>query len=321
MPATKVHRVLVSLFLAVAAALLVALWPASAQAVESDLAFVSLSGDSVTGNASSGYTVYIRDGDTADVVLKVKNNSGHDLEFVTMSGYPSYPAADEGDDPFEPIWFPPYRSDKTLVTGAENMSSSWYTSETTGVKYPGYWIEAGASPTFRLRINSGDLATGTYNWNIQLGRLRWDYEEHLIVVDPTLSYKQWDYMGETVEEVYSGNIPIKVVVYNQTGAALTAGTGSSVNLTPLPSTGIDFGTIDLATATGDQLTGSQTVTVVNGAAPNSALVDSHGNLTSIKVVFDGENTCGLSKWEGPFTFWNGSLYDTNWAPWKMFYVD
>ena len=287
-----------------------------AHAAEGDLQFVGFTGDSVSGSSSDGYTVYVRDGDTVDVTLSMRNNSGKALEYVSMTASPSFPATNEGDDDFEPIAFPPHRGNEAWATNAEYCKDQWYTSETTGVGYYGYWVEVGATPTFKLKVSAGDLSTGTYNWTFRLGRERWDYENRLIVVDPTLSYREWTNTGTEVEEVYSAEIPIKVVVYSQDGASLKAGTGSPNNLTQLPSTGVDFGTIDLATAAEDELTGSQTVIVVNGAAANSPTSDNHGNSTAIKVVFGGENTIdGTPIWDGgAFTFGNGKLYDDNWAP-------
>ena len=286
---------------------------------EGDLQFVGLSGTSVTGSGTnpSGYTVYVRDGDTVDVTLKLKNSSGHGLEYVSMTDSTSYPATVEGEDNFTPIAFPPHRGNGEWAADAENMSQKWQTSETTAVGYPGYWIEADATPTFQLKISAGDLVPGTYNLTCQLGRVRWDYEKHLIVVDPTLSYEQWDFTGEEVEEVYSGQIPIKVVVYTQDGASLRVGQGTNFDpvQTELTSAGIDFGTINLETASEDQLTGRYDVNVINSGTPN-VFTDSHDNSTSIKVAFDGENNGNEVQARDGAAFYmsNGTLYDTNWDP-------
>ena len=162
------------------ATLLLCLLPAGqARAAQSDLAFVSYSGDTVTGSGTNAnnYTVYVRDGDTVDVTLKVKNNSGEQLDYVTMTGYPSYPAATEDDDDFEPITFPPYKSNDALVTGAsDSYPHQWYTTETAYSISPGYSIAAGNTATFKMKLNAGNLEPGTYNWNIQLGRIRYDHE-------------------------------------------------------------------------------------------------------------------------------------------------
>lgn len=281
--------------------------PSQAQ-TDGALQFTGLSGTAVTGSVSQGYTVYVRDGDEATLDLKVKNTSGTELEYVTMTSSPSY---GQGDDAFEPIMFSPlnrYNPDQG-VTGAEYNGGQWKTSESTGVGYPGYFIGAGATATFQLKVNSGDLATGTYNWNIELGRIRYDYERTTEYFNG-IAYDDWPCVGSEVEATYV-QIPLKVVIYKQANATLKVGKGSGfIGVeTPLTSSGIDFGTVNLA-GSEDQLTGQYDVTAIN-AGTRDVLTDSYGNATSISVVFGCEITSSAT---GAFSWGNGTLYDTKWAP-------
>ena len=295
----------------------------------SDLQFVGLEGDSVTGSGTnpSGYTVYVRDGDTVEVTVKLKNVSGSDLGFVRMVDGPAY-ADDSGasavsfnssEEEFDPIEFAPlyrYDGDDPEATDATFYKDQYLKTEDTGVIMWGYEVAAGAEPTFKMRINAGHLTPGTYNMYFQLGRWRFEYDKTTEYYNG-IPYETWPYARDEIEERYSAKIPLKVVVYNQDGASLRAGQGVAWDpvQTELTSAGIDFGTVNLATADDDELVGQYDVNVYNSGTPD-VFVDDHGNTRSIKVVFGGENTGdAIQSWDGAaFAFSNGTLYDTNWDP-------
>ena len=277
-----------------------------------DLQFVSFSGASVSGTASSGYTVYVRDGDTATVTLAVKNATGSTLEYTSMVDATTY---DENGETIEPIEFPHpyYGSLSGGVTNAEYAAAQEQTSDTTGVSYGGFEIQAGVTATFDLAVKPGNLAAGSYNWYVQLGRQHFNHELQTEQYNGA-SYDVWNNVGRTVEETYTARIPLKVVVYNQKGASLKAGQGTGFDpvQTQLPVGGIDLGSLDLA-GDADALTGSYDINVINSGTPN-VFTDAHGNTTSIGVVFGGEVTSDDAAFFGatPFSWGNGTLYDTNW---------
>lgn len=284
--------------------------PEVAHAAEGDLTLRSVSGPGVTGSAASGYTVYVRDGDTATLDLTVHNDSGTDLVYVTMVDSSTY---EEDGETIRPIAFSPlnsYSADDG-VAGASYGRTSYLTSETTGVMYVGYHIAAGATATFPIRVSAGNLTPGTYPWYLTLGRQRFDFVQSAEVFNG-IPYETWVDAGCVIENVHSARIPIRMVVYNQSGAALRVGTGFSGSLSsiqPLSSSGIDFGTIDLTNDQG-RLVGAQGVYVAN-AGPRDRLADNFGVTTSIGVAFDGEYSQGS---DAAFNLSSGDIDVDHWEP-------
>ena len=287
--------------------------PSLALATEGDLQLVSITGDMVTGNASSGYTIYIRDGDTVTVDLNVKNATGSEIDYIKVTQEPTY---GEGDDAWNPIEFPHPKTNSIYppVANTEYDGYRWYTSDTSGdaytySEYKGFDIAAGVTATFTINIGSGDLAAGTYNWNLQLGRIRYDFERRIVVIDPTLSY--WDTfdMGSEVEETFV-TIPIRVVVYNQVNASIQAGVNTGTGYDPqLDASPIDFGTINLANADESALSATRDIWVLNNRTAHASdrvanTTDAHGNPVTVTVGFGLEtftNGHGGSDLYSPFS--------------------
>ena len=249
----------------------------------------------------------MRDGDTVAVDLVVKNPAGERLSYVNVTDTPSYPQSDHA---FEPIEFPHiyYGNIVPPVANTEYDSRQLRTSETTGIGYYGFDIEAGATATFTLNIKAGSLAKGTYNWNLQLGLKRYDYVKE--------SEYEWPCVGTEVEEVYA-QIPIKVIVFAQPDASLVVGENTGTEYSPVinQSAVIDFGTVDLAATDENGLKAARTIWAYNNSP--AIATDSHGNTTSITVNFMGESDsieASPFSWGNIYSGYQLYLYDTKWSP-------
>lgn len=309
--------VLFAIIAMVSAAALSCVWSGEqpVSAAESDLSLVSITGNNVSGSSPGNYKVWLRDGDTTKVKIQLHNASGHKIEFMRAVKINGEVIDDNAD--YSPIVFAPSTASKpAVVTDATPRKEDQVTGK-TGTRYAGYDIEAGADPTFELELNAGDTAPGTHQWTIQFGKERWDYAQEKVDING-LSFDEWIYQGAEIVDYYSGSITISVEVYTQNARLKVGenkGTDFGSSIEPFEGGKIDFGTVDLADAFNDNLTGSRTVTVYNDSAPD-VTTDNHGNTTSIKVGFDGENTRNGQKIEGggAFTWGNHKLYDENWVP-------
>ncbi|MGI6221364.1 MAG: cell wall-binding repeat-containing protein, partial [Coriobacteriales bacterium] len=290
-----------------------------AQAATSDLQFVGISGAGVSGN-----TVWVRDGDTNTVTLTVRNTTGSDLEFVSMTSCPSFAQAGGRED-LEPVEFP--RMDNYGRLTADVTNAEWDSiltvndDQTVRSIRSGFTIPAGKTATFDLKISSGYMSTGQYSCPIQLGKKRSDYEKVTEYIFGQ-AYDSWGFSSSTVEDTYSQQIPLTIRVYNQSNASirLEEDTGwiNPIN-DDIGSEGFDFGTISLD-SDDEALRGAHTLSVYNSSPARAT--DDRGNTTDITVSLSGESADSSVgyRYYGPFYWGNISsgyntyLYDLKWAP-------
>ncbi len=253
--------------------------PSLTTQAEGDLQFVGLEGASVAGNGSEGYTIYVRDGDSVEFTLKVKNSSSSVIEYVNMTSCSTYEGEGEETVSFR---FPAYRFANPYIVPNYNGAATNATWEQgselitnyIGHVYAGYTISAGNTASVIMDFDAGSLGTGTYDYSFTLGKQGEVYAAQLY----SDGARYWESTGQNVVAAEYLTVPVKVVVYAQEGAALSVGTGAPNNITQITaSKPYDFGTFDLSSGS---LTGTKTFFAVN-AGDEDVATDAHGNTTSI----------------------------------------
>ena len=282
MSIAKLRHLFICAIATVLSVVFAALSPAPARASEGALALAGLSGDSVVGTASSGYTLYVRDGDTAEFTLQVRNDTGSAIEYVNMTACSTYTAQDAEVQPFH---FPAYRFVNPYASANYNgaaTNATWgqgaeLLTNYEGYVYGGYTVGAGTTASVIMDFDAGDLPVGTYQYQFTLGKKGAQYTANLY----SDGARYWEATGQTaVADTYL-SVPVTVVVYAQEGAALSVGVGSPLSITQFsPTEPYDFGSFDLS---GGGLSGTKTVYAVNAGAP-TVLTDAHGNTTSIRAT-------------------------------------
>lgn len=208
-------------------------------------------------------TVYVQSGGENIVSLQVKNVSGAQIKGVNLyHGWSSIEAEENG--------FVSGSSEYSSVNPAYNEAEDFYrfasyfekdgyaaVNATWNTNEEGYTIAAGKTATLWFKVRSDYENPGTYNEWIRLG--------------DTHTGLAYGFIPVTIaDEAYSGELPIKVVVYNPANAALTVGTstnsGVEINKVALGSA-IDFGTVDLTKSTG--LTAEKTIYTRNTSNYNN----------------------------------------------------
>ena len=245
-------------------------------------------------------TVNVVTGGTADLVIKLKNTTSKTLDNINIW---ESPAVGTGEDAFTPYTF----QDKRRSPEAENAKIT--ASPNSDAK--SYGVEPGKTATFHILTEARDLAPGTYTHYLQFADwwTEYDYNEY--------GWPIWETARTVLGELYSGKIKVTMVIYNPKDAALTVGTSSNygATMTPFPSSGIDFGSIDLTRSEG--LTKEQTFFIKN----TSPTKDSYtGKLPDITLV-QGTDFIGpsgeLYEEPIPFSYYNGYglySYDTTLGP-------
>ena len=246
-------------------------------------------------------TARVVTGGTADLEIKLKNNSSETVDYISLWDATTY---GEGEDEFCPYTFQDKRKSPqptgAIVTPAGDNCI--------------YGIGAGKTATFHVLVQAGSMEPGTHNDFLQFAN--WGYE---------YDYTEWGWpiyetRRKVLYEMYSDKIPIEVIPYNPADAALSVGRGENngATVTPFPASGIDLGTIDVSSSYEDVLNlkipfyiknVSPTVDTYTGARPDITLIEGSG------LDYDRGN--GAVAIDSPIRYDNGYglwSYDTTLGP-------
>ncbi|MBQ6353760.1 MAG: hypothetical protein IJJ07_02275, partial [Lachnospiraceae bacterium] len=249
--------------------------------------------------------IYVQSGTESIVNLKVKNVSGAEIKGVNLgcgyrstdTDYEHWISHSSKFDSTDPLTGYTEHSDRFDGyfdrEGYADPNAVWDENE------EGYTIGAGKTADLWFKVYSMYEAPGTYDEWIRLGDIHTDWTGFLPVT--------------ILDEDYSEECPVKVVVYNPVNAAVTMGTSNNIarSIAKIDvGSAIDFGTLSL---TGDtDLAARKTIYMRNTSTGYNGNIrkDEHGNSTDITLracVSDPDDPYGITS--NPF-----SASSTNLAP-------